>query len=525
MNESTKNLDALLRRRLQQELPLATPPPGGWVALKRELDADVDLQLQAALTGLAGAPPTGWQALEQKLDPPSPQDMALADKLNRLQPVPATEGWDRLVARMDAENEEKVDAIVSTGLAQAGTGTTSGWAALAARLELIGWRRGVVSAWKIMEGALLLSFLLLLLRFGPTSNFPLLPNQPAEPLATLTVPEVEEITEIPAKTVVEVVGLRSQPQFAPQALVIKVADNTKSATEHLVERQPTEVAETTKEIPAAVIPPSRAVVPVGTLPIEKLVKEISLPSPVLHLPKVQKGDPVHYYVNAFVSPFDFNEVVTPTTPTRDLVIDADRRFTQGGSLGLLFDVQQGKNALQVGAIYSRRSYIPTALKWFLQDEYEHTPIEPVKGYSRFRYQNVTFDFNYKRTLLEKTNWRMSARVGMSLSVIAFSAFEGREDVVDAFNAQTQRRRDLDNSSAVQGGGRSPGPEGGYSGLHQITNPPNGWLEGGSILTNSSFYLGGGLVMERLLDTRWSIYVSPSFGRVIYLKPDQGIGPY
>jgi hypothetical protein len=55
-------------------------------------------------------------------------------------------------------------------------------------------------------------------------------------------------------------------------------------------------------------------------------------------------------------------------------------------------------------------------------------------------------------------------------------------------------------------------------------PEKGWLEGGSIFANSSFYLGGGLVVERLMTPRWSLYLSPSFGRVIYLNESRGIGP-
>lgn len=522
MNKSTNNLDALLRRRLLQELPPATPPPGGWAALKRELDADVDLQLQQALTGLAAAPATGWQALEQKLDPRSVQDTELAEKLNALQPTVLPTSWDSLAARMDAEQEEVVDAIVTDRLARAGTGMTSGWAALAARLELIGWRRGVVSAWKIMEGAFLLSFLLLLLRFGPTHNEPAFPAVLSEPIAeleTLTDSQPAEPTTNAIVDQPEAPATLTFVSYQPEKTVVPSEENNPPEVLAFspAEEQPVAPERVSTELKHAEASPQ-----IAALPIKQLTKATRLPSPALQLPEIENGEPVRYYINAFVSPFDINEVVTPATSIGQFDISGDRRFTQGASIGLLFDVQQGKNGLQIGAIYSRRSYIPSALKWYLQDEYEHTAFEPVKGYSRFRYANITFPFNYKRTVLKGNKWHVSARLGMSLSVIAHSSFEGQEDVVDGFNALAIR---AGNTPALYDNSRSLAREADFSGRHQLENPPKGWLEGGSILTNSSFYLGGGVVVERLLDPRWSVYVSPSFGRVVYLQQDEGIGPY
>ncbi len=516
MNKSTKNLDALLQRQLLQELPLESPPPGGWAALKQELDKDADLQLKAALTSLAVAPATGWQALEEKLDPRTAADLALAEQLLAWSPAPVPGSWEVLAARMEAEQDQVVDAIISDQLARAGAGSTSGWAALAARLELIGWRRGVVAAWKIMEGAFLLSLLLLLVRFGPAVKTPgIAPVAMAEasPQQAYVEPAVaaSSVSEVPAVIVAVTPALPAPKTAAPPATasVASAAPSTASSAFSPVAALPTQ-----KTIAATASIPG--------LPIEKLRKIDRLPAPALQLPKMEHGEPVRYFVNAFVSPFDINEVVTPATSIGQFDISGDRRFTQGGSVGLLFDVQQGKNGLQIGAIYSQRSYIPSALKWYLQDEYEHTAFEPIKGYSRFRYENITFPFNYKRTVLERPNWRVSARVGMSLSVIARSSFEGQEDVVAGFNALAERAGDAPPNYVNP---RSLSRTADFSGRHRLENPPSGWLEGGSILANSSFYLGGGIVVERLLDPRWSVYLSPSFGRVVYLKEDQGIGPY
>lgn len=522
MNKSTTHTDALLRQRLLEELPLASPTEAGWAVLSERMDADGDLGLQAALAGLAVTTPAlGWQALERKLDPISQADANLAEKLNNLQPTATAVGWGALEARLERDNGQAVDIIVADGMARSGVGATSGWAALAARLELIGWRRGVVAAWKITEVSLLLSMLLLVVRFGPTTERPTMPIAQTEngfpvPMASVAVTSVTLSEELPIATNrsttastlkearVPAKSNRSRAEGFPQALSTEVLANT--TTE--------QVALLTEDLKRNVMTP----VAVPALQIEQLRKTVYLPSPVLNLPKIDNSEPVHYYVNGFVSPFDINRVVTPSTSIGEFDISGDRRFTYGSSVGLLIDVSQGKNGLQFGAIYSRRSYIPTALKWYLQDEF--TAFEPIKGYQRFNFENLTFDFNYKRTLATSDNWRVSGRLGMSLSVIARSSFDGQDDVVAGLNELVDRVNDLPNSQ--RSGGNRPTD---YNGLGKLENPPSGWLEGGSILANSTFYISGGVVVERLMNPRWSLYVSPTIGRAMYLKKDQGIGPY
>ncbi|MEL7160331.1 MAG: hypothetical protein AAFN92_06215, partial [Bacteroidota bacterium] len=274
--------------------------------------------------------------------------------------------------------------------------------------------------------------------------------------------------------------------------------------------------------PKGVTPaPQRPRNAVATAPIPTLEyraeRDAHLPSPALQLPVFSKAVPVRYYANAFVSPFDANQVITPSTQVRNFDISADDRITQGYSAGFLLDIMQGRNGLQIGAIYARRSYIPTALKWYLQEEYPI--IEPVRGFSRFVHHTVAFPLNYQRVIATNDKWRFSARVGMSMTVIASSEFQigDQEELIDAFNGRLDRHNlpDLNTS------GRSPN----FTSSRKLTNPEPGWLEGGSLLQNASFYLGGGIMAERLISPRWSVYASPSFGRVVYFDPDTGIGPY
>jgi hypothetical protein len=522
MNKSTKHTDALLRQRLLEELPKASPSEAGWAALSERMDADGDLNLQAALVGLSDASPAlGWQALERKLDPINITDANIVEKLNGLQPTATIAGWTALEARLEKEKDKAVDALVVDGLAHTGAGATSGWAALAARLELIGWRRGLVSAWKITEASLLLSMLLLVVRFGPLAEGPVLPIAQAE--NGFPIP-MDIATVIPTvQTDVSPLMDNGSTPLATQAQGAVLARNNQVRNDFplvlptaLADIDPEQVVSLIEDMPLV----NNEVIPVAvpSLQIEKLRKTTYLPSPPLNLPKVDNSEPVQYYVNAFVSPFDVNRVVTPGTSIGEFDISGDRRFTYGSSVGLLIDVSQGKNGLQVGATYSRRSYIPTALKWYLQDEY--TAFEPIKGYQRFNFENIAFDLNYKRTLLTTNNWRISGRVGMSLSVIARSSFDGKDEVVAGFNEFEERVGNLPDGQ--RSGENRPTD---FSGKRRLQNPPSGWLQGGSILANSSFYLSGGVVVERLMNPRWSLYVSPTIGRVIYLKEDQGIGPY
>lgn len=541
MNQQNQDFDDLIRKRIGESVP-PEKPVDGWEQLSGKMDADADLQLRAALSGLSiDQHAMGWEHLEQKLDPLSTADQQLADKLTGLEPAAPAGSWAKLSARIDDEVGQEVDAVVVTQLNRNLTGTPSGWAALAARLELIGQRRSMVAAWKITEVSLLLSLLLLFVRFGPETAAPapvLADDKVSFPIADVLAKETEAIREVAVSTAVTKV---QDVHVSSTIAINEEGDQTKPRTRASVRRTPTLVLpmpaaftgeEEQTSDPVAVSEDDVSVTNVNPvtsiegLAILPLSRSLSLPSPAIQLPKVDHSEPVRYYANVYSSPVDFNQVITPANAVREIDISGDDRITRGMSFGLLMDISQGKSGLQIGAIFGRRSYIPTALKWYLEESYPL--IEPVKGYSRFIYETISFPLSYQRTFTESDKWRFSGRVGMNMTVIARSSFsiptEDQELLVNAFNG----RADLPGPPpAVAGeganGGRSVTTSGSSS--RKLVNPDPGWLEGGSMLANSSFYLGGGLQVERLLTPRWSIYVSPSFGRVIYLREKQGIGPY
>lgn len=536
IKETHAHIDKLVRDQLN-ELPLATAPAIGWDALERTLDAPEDAHLRNALTGLAAMDAaTGWQALESKLDFRTPADAQLANQLNKLKPAVAAGSWEALVTRLDRETEAAVDIIVTDGLARTTSMVSSGWAALAARLELIGWRRSTVAAWKITEGALLMSLLLLLIRFGPEApralgpiadlhdGFPL-PMAETAPTASEAIAVLAEVTdEISNVEVVTFVAnepvLKSGRLSAPKIpLVLPTLGRFMP--------QPKEARTQVQGTGSINGNEPYLPVPIVAIDIRPLKNSVVLPSPMLNLAEIDNSAPAYYYANGFISPMDINQVVTPGHIAGEYDISSERRYTTGFTAGGLLDMNKGRHTLQIGVIYSRRSYSPAALNWRLQDYF--TPRTPVEGYRKFVYHTIEFPFSYKFTLSENDRWRVSARTGMSLSVIAKPEIQDQEEVVaslDDFENEVIEDGFSRNNIVPNGvpRGELP-PDSDHSSEHELKAAPKGWLEGGSILANSSFYLGGGITVERIMNPRWSIYLSPSIGRVIYLRDGDGIGPY
>lgn len=530
MKETQQHIDELVRERLG-ELPAATAPAAGWDALERALDAPDDAHLRDALTGLlATEAAVGWQALERKLDHRTPADVQLANQLDALTPTIAAGSWDALAARMDRENEEAVDVIVSDGLARTNPGIISGWAALAARLELIGWRRSTVAAWKVTEGALLLCLLLLLFRFGSTPAGglgPVVDLQDGFPTPVAAITTTEQVVKNADKTLLQ---KDVQSVYAGESTTVLSNEDvlvTKSGRAVIPLVLPTSGAYTEQGTKVSTndrlpyLPET-----IESLAIRPLKNMVRIPSPMLNLAEVDHSVPVYYYVNGFVSPVDVNQVVTPGHTAGEFKISSERRYASGFTAGGLLDINKGKNTLQIGVIYSRRAYLPASLRWRYQDYF--TPRSPVEGYSKFIYHAIEFPFSYKRTLSENDRWRVSARAGMSLSVIAKPVIKDQDAVVakfEAFEEEVAEGRYAFGAGFLPSGAPPRPPQTDFSSEHELKDPAKGWLEGGSILANSSFYLESGVTVERIMNPRWSLYLSPSIGRVIYLREGEGVGPY
>ncbi|NJB84843.1 hypothetical protein GGR26_000588 [Lewinella marina] len=470
---------------------------------------------------IANLPPgavRGWEELERRLDMLDTADDAVADKLNTLSaPPPPPGSWSAFEQKLtaaEAETAAAIDSAVATVLSQASTPPVSGWAQLAARLELIGQRREMVMCLKISEAALLLSLLLVALRFAETTppqsapiadtgskgRFPIqLPQSPAKATEALAPAlPAQAVTPTPAQ------APRDEPRTSPASL------------------RPTPAVPTLDFHPEsgrnqlAALPRPLAEEPVGTIPTNTY--GVEQPRPKIYAPlqfgNLFSGEPVQYVLNAFVSPVDLNQVITQANPR--LGIEGQSKLSTGYSIGTLLDVSQGKNAIQVGFIYGYRSYVPAEILNIEQDSLL-TPQDENIRYGRLTYRTLSLPLNYVREIATNDRWRLSGGVGMAMNVILDSEFqladnytkEDLERVIDHFVATHQSSTD----------GRAS------SGRRNILNPEVGYLQGGSIFDNSSLYVSGTLRVERLLNDRWSLYFAPTVTRLFTVRDtDGGKGP-
>ena len=466
----------------------------------------IDDLIRQRIESLPPPPVRGWDALASQLDQRA-SDEIIAGRLDSLTPAAPAGGWELLTRKMDdalAEETEQLDRAVASGLQRAEPSTVSGWSTLAARLETIGRRREMVTCLKITEGALLLSMLLLFARFGDvatqhTTQRYAYAQTPAKPFPVVVpgLPKIEtpapERPSVPTRS-----GLASYRGPVPEVTpTLPRADFAPALRRPMV-------------IPEVRLRPA-LLEPLDTR-IDPLAEREILPRLALHFDGIPGSDPVQYYLNAFVSPLDLNEVVTQES--KWLGIKAQRRVSLGYSVGALLEVEQKGNALQFGLIYGHRSYVPAKMQIIEEDTTGLKRAQDIR-YSRLTYETVSIPLNYQREITANDKWRLSAGVGMAMNVVLGSDIRLPENVT-----LEDLNRMLREEVKQPGVGRDAKAQ-----MEEILDPTQGYFQGGGILENSSLYLSGNFRVERLLGDRWSVYFSPTVGRLLTIREgDGGRGP-
>ena len=472
----------------------------------------LDDLIRQRINSLPPADVRGWEQLQSRLDEQQ-DDAAIAAKLATLTPAAPTGSWDAFAEKLDAAeaaDHRALDAAVVRGLERAAPGSVSGWSALAARLELIGKRREMVACLKITEGALLLSFLLLLARFGDSGY-----RNATAPIAGATQPSTASSFGQPPAPPAAGDGAALAPKPGANPAATEVA-------------RPAEITyarpgAATSPLPAADLAPLSVPRPElslrpATAPVEALESTALSPLPAGRFggtptPLVSRGEPVRYYLNAFVSPVDLNEVVTQQNKV--LGINEQRFLTTGYSAGALLEATQSGNALQFGLIYGNRSYVPAKIRLFSVDPASGAAEDEI-AYSQLSYQTVSIPLNYERELVTRDRWRLSAGFGMAMNVVLESHVSLPADItLDDLNRMIQDR------AAEVGAGRSKAE----GSVKEILDPTRGYFDGGGLLENSSLYLSGNFRIERIVNNRWSFYFSPTIGKLVTVREgDGGRGP-
>ncbi|WP_116124874.1 hypothetical protein [Lewinella sp. IMCC34183] len=487
--------------------------------MKQETNPFDDL-IRQRIADLPPGSARGWEGLERRLDGSEMADAAIADKLNSLSPTAAPAGsWSTMASKLTAAETETaaaVDSALASGLQQAGPVAPTGWARLAARLELIGQRREMVVCLKISEAALLMSLLLIGLRFISWAEAsPPLANAAAATGQAFPISETPTAPAVPA--VLPALPLSNElPESAATGTDAIAVPPTQNSGTRAVSPLPASPIAALTLGDAPLLAPSlagMAVAGVNGLDYE-VTREDQGPFVPLKLAGLFGSEPARYYLNLFVSPVDLNQVITQENAR--LGIEAQRKLSLGYSVGSLLDVTQGKNGIQIGLIYGNRSYVPAEILRIEQDS-AFTPQDENVRYGRLTYRTLSLPLNYERELFANDKWRLTGGVGMSMNIILASEFQladnytkdDLERVIDRFVAVNKVSTD----------GRASNSR------RNILYPSVGYLQGGSIFQNSSLYLAGNLRVERLLTDRWSLYFAPTVSRLVTVRAtDGGKGP-
>ena len=473
----------------------------------------LDDLIRRRLADLPPPPPRGWEALQQQLDAAAPEpdlsatDTVIAGQLADLAPALPVGGWaafEQKLSAAEASTTAEVDRLVSTGLERSAPARVSGWALLAARLDTIGKRREMVGYMKVTEGAFLLSMLLLFVQFanlplvrsthqlaqadGSAGNVQLLPIAPLAP-----VPQVRSATPRTGAATLPA------PVVADAAVVVAPLP-----TLTLAVRVPAVE-------PRLTSPAARAIASTAYL----ARRWSASVKPALALPLPDAGEPIRYYLNVFASPLDLNQV--NTLANEQLGIFARTLLSRDWSAGALVDITKGKNGMQVGLIYGNRSYVPAEIL-VLEDQRRRRQEDPNRvRFGRLLYNTVSIPLNYERVVRRTDNWQVSVGVGLSANIVLASEFR----LAAGFTYDDLRKQVEFYREELYTTGKITKPAGFQKGLNDIVDPPTGYLQGGSLIDNTSLYLSGNVRVERLLDDRWSLYFSPTVSRLFTLREDDG----
>lgn len=497
--------------------------------MKRSQEQQFDDQLRQSLEAIKPSRlPGSWEQLSSKLDNSDlPFDAAVRDSLAPLADNLEPKGWDDLAQELDRLRTDEADQLVQERLEDLERfSRPSGWATLAAHLELIAYRRQSLAAIKLTELCLAISLLLLFWRFAPIGGFSGNEDLPAGTIAFLApthdpVVEAEIVENNPLVTAEQTNSYNNEE-------IRVVSDDRSSTTVVSDDQQETVVAveagassplEASSSILNQEMPVQSTTHLASNQAVESLGFELAaaqrdqrIPNPPVGLLDLKEKNPIQSHLRVFYSPVDVNQVITPENAFFDRAIQRDNRLTYGTSAGLLVDISTNKYTVQTGLIYGLRSYIPTLLK-VTESEPLPSPIAVNRsGYSKLEFHTVSVPFTINRTVVDDGRWRITLGAGAGLNMILSSSFtkiEGADQILnDLLNGGSQARGGFQDRVDAR----------------EYFNPEPGWFQGGSIFSNANFYFIGTASFERRLNDRLSLFAAPTINRSFHFLKKGGVGP-
>ncbi|MEL6276246.1 MAG: hypothetical protein AAFU03_14185, partial [Bacteroidota bacterium] len=304
-----------------------------------------DADIRARLAGLEPDYQNGsWDRLAERLpgytvNHESSDDEAVREKLNGLQPDFDQNSWLVLRERLDAID----DTVVADRLRNSEPAfRPSSWASLAARLELVARRRSAVAAYKFSELCLLLSMLLIFWTSFNTESRPVLAESfPILEQGTLANSNSEVLNQ--EVTTNKVDELEQPTGYQPN----RTSDQLKVITPLPVDA-PRQLALNQRPFRIKV----QSVTRIDALDYQ-LESTRTSPQPPLFLKPKRKEAPLQFYLRAFVSPLDINQIITPAAKigSSPIQIERDNRISYGRSIGFSIDIVKAKDATQLGLVY------------------------------------------------------------------------------------------------------------------------------------------------------------------------------
>lgn len=450
-------------------------------------------------------------------------DDQIRDALDNFHVEYNPDSWDMLAHRMDADPElaaesanQEFDQVISNKIKNTQAPYQSEhWKVMAERIQLEFSLRSKLIRYKVAEVGLVLLAIFTIFNVFPSSKQALKKpiNKIKERIAKRVNPavaEAEEASTISLESANQIASAENveKKELTPQSTI----SNSQNEDPAFAENANTESFEaTTSNNEADLLPTFVEKTEKETLQaeLEKLeeIEQLTLTTTedIAHENQPYEGEsivPASEISNSTIrigmfTGVDYNYITTPYDPIYDL--DRYSRFAPGYQAGLALGFKSGSWEIETGGIYASKTYHP------------RIPTEIIRnlpfGGTEVRFDNIQLNMlevpvNFRYHFGQLSTWRFYGQTGASIHLALQAHYDRFPANIDALFAGTPQDAPLLDSKEF----------------------PGGLLDNGSIEENSYFTANLGFGVERLLSTRWSLFLQPNVKAYLLPSYNNGLGP-